>query len=51
MFDFAIKFETLTELNMTKPIPTSVDVMVEDYMFEVLKENSVINEKISFKIW
>ena len=52
MFDFAIKFETLREVNMNRSIPNSVDVMAEDYIFGVLRDDgTLINERISFKIW
>jgi hypothetical protein len=52
MFDFAIKFETLSELNMNKSILASVDVMVEDYVFGILNSTgSLINERVSFAIW
>jgi len=52
MFDFAIKFETLSELNMNKSILAPVDVMVEDYVFGILNSTgSLINERVSFAIW
>ena len=52
MFDFAIKFGTLSELNMNKSILAPVDVMVEDYVFGILNSTgSLINERVSFAIW
>jgi len=53
MFDFAITFETLDEVNM-KPenIPSSVDVLAEDYVFGILNSTGhFINEKVTFMIW
>ena len=53
MFDFAITFETLNEVDMEPGnIPNSIDVLAEDYMFVILKEDSsLINEKVTFRIW
>lgn len=54
IFDFAIVTEALPETNMEPKlgIPGSVDVMVESYVFGVLKSDGDFrNERFSFKIW
>ena len=54
IFDFAIVTETSPEVNMEPElgIPSSVDIMVESYVFGVLKnDGTFINERFSFKIW
>ncbi len=54
VFDFAIVPETLTAVKMEPQngIPDSVEIVVRDYVVEVLYANgTVINERFSFKIW
>jgi hypothetical protein len=54
VFDFSIVMENLTEFNM-KPesgIPSDVDVLAREYVFEILdSDGGLINEKISFILW
>lgn len=54
IFDFAIVPETLTTVSMEPQsgIPSSDNVVVRDYVVEVLYTNgTLINERFSFKIW
>ena len=54
IYDFAIVPETLISVRMEPPgiVSGSIEVLANDYVVEVLYANgTVINEKISFRIW
>jgi hypothetical protein len=54
IFDFAIVPENMTSVTMEPSfgVPSGVDVIAQDYVVEVLKENGeVSNERFTLKIW
>ena len=54
IFDFSIVAENLSNIAMepVSGIPSSVEIMAQDYIYEVLKKDgSIINERFTLKTW
>lgn len=50
--DFSIISPELSELNMEKAAPFSVDVLTQNYIFEVLKsDGTIINARFVIGVW
>jgi hypothetical protein len=52
VFDFAIVSEDFPEIDMTRIVPSSGDVLAKDYFIEVLNSTGVIaNDRITLRVW
>ena len=52
VFDFSIISRDFPAINMQKPVPNGVDVIVEEHIFEVLNSSgSLINGRFVLKVW